>query len=208
MLNTYLGSHGSVQGRRYERDRFVPHIPTVNILYHKPTVYKMGGFDVTFGNIGEDQDLSYRLEKADYRLVYLADVAVVHKMRPTWKSWFTNMYVYGKGRMWLMRKHPDKVELALLAPMFLILSMFFVLFSFLTPICAAPILYFPVIFFTSVIESIKCNKLHFVLHLFALYVGTHFAYGLGELGGFLKNRELYRLITSHALVLKAEKSRG
>lgn len=208
MLNTYLGSHGSVQGRRYERDRFVPHIPTVNILYHKPTVFKVGGFDVTFGNIGEDQDLSYRLEKAGYRLVYLADVAVVHKMRPTWKSWLKNMYVYGKGRMWLMRKHTDKVEVMLLSPMILTLSMIFVLFSFLTLIFATPILYFPALFLASLIESMRCKKVHFVFHLFVLYVGTHFAYGLGEIAGFLKNRELYRLITSHALVVKAEKSRG
>ncbi len=208
MLNTYLGSHGSVQGRRYERDRYVPHIPTVNILYHKPTVLSVGGFDVTFGNIGEDQDLSFRLEKYGYPMVYLAGVEVVHKLRPTWKSWLKNMYTYGKGRMWLMRKHPDKIDVMLLAPLLLTLSMILPFLSVFSPFAALPLIYFPILIITSCIEAFRAGKMTYAPPLFVLYAGTHFAYGFGELIGILKNRDFYRLRTSQSLVVKAENQRG
>ncbi len=204
MLNTYLGSHGSVQGRRFDRDRFVPHIPTVNILYHKPTVLNVGGFDVTFGNIGEDQDLSFRLEKHGHPLVYLAGAEVVHKMRPTLKSWFRNMITYGKGRMWLMRKHTDKIDVMLLSPLLLSLSMIVPLFFFISPIFLAPLLYFLLIFITSLIEAVRVKKILYTPLLFVLYAGTHFAYGVGEIIGLLKNREFSRLTTSQSLVVKAK----
>ncbi len=204
MLNTYLGSHSSVQGRRFERDRYVPHIPTVNILYHKPTVLNAGGFDVTFGNIGEDQDLSFRLQKLGHPLVYLTECDVVHKMRPTWKAWLRNMFTYGKGRMWLMRKHTDKIDLILLGPLLLTLSMIAPFFAFVNPIFLAPLLYVPVVLIISLSEAARVRKPLYAPLLFALYAGTHFAYGFGELIGLVKNREFSRLETSQSLVVKAK----
>ncbi|MBN1465056.1 glycosyltransferase [candidate division KSB1 bacterium] len=198
MLDTFLGSHGSVQGRRFNKDRYVPHLPTVNVLYHKPTILRAGGFDVTFGNIGEDRDLSYRLEQLGYRLVYLTDTAVVHKLRPTWRAWLKNMYVYGKGRMWLMRKHPDKIDVMLFAPLLLLLSMALPFLSFLAPYFALPLLYFPFVFIASVVASFKRSRPGLAVPLFFLYIGTHFAYGIGQVAGILKKRDFHR--NSRALV--------
>ncbi|MBN1482208.1 glycosyltransferase [candidate division KSB1 bacterium] len=205
MLNTFLGSHGSVQGKRYERDRYVPHIPTVNVLYFKPILLRLGGFDVTFGNIAEDQDLSYRLGTAGYRFIYMADTAVLHKLRSTWAGWFKNMYVYGKGRMWLIRKHHHKTDMMLIAPLLLILSMFAPLLSFLSPLLQGPLLYFPLLFFFSVIECARVRRFALAPALFLLYVGTHFAYGIGEIAGLLKNRDFYRLEVSAAQSVRSEK---
>ncbi len=203
-LNTFLGSHGSVQGKRFERDRYVSHLPTVNVMYHKPTVMQVGGFDVTFGNIGEDQDLSYRLVKKGQRFVYLADAAVVHKLRPTFKAWLKNMFVYGKGRIWLMRKHTDKMEVMLFAPMLLVLSMPLSLLAGVHPILLFPLLYFPLIFLTSIFESVRARRIDLALPLFFLFVGTHFAYGCGEIVGVFKQREYLRLHESSTLVINAE----
>ena len=203
-LNTYFGSHGSVQGKRYDRDRYVSHLPTVNVLYQKSTVMTVGGFDVTFGNIGEDQDLSYRLTKKGYRFIYLADTSVVHKLRPTAKSWLTNMYTYGKGRIWLMRKHTDKMQVMLFAPLLLVLSLPLTLLSVLHAIFLTPLLYFPIMFLVSLIESIKVRRIHLALPLFLLFVGTHFAYGCGEIAGALKNRERFRLQESSTLVISGD----
>ncbi|MBN1559449.1 glycosyltransferase [candidate division KSB1 bacterium] len=205
MLDTFLGSHGSVQGRRFNRDRYVPHIPTVNVLYHKPTVVQTGGFDVTFGNIGEDRDLSYRLQHRGHRLVYLTDTAVVHKLRPTWRAWLKNMFVYGKGRMWLMRKHL-KIEMILLAPLLLIGSMALPFFSFIWPYFALPLLYFPFVFIVSLWACFRRRRLALAAPLFLLYVGTHFAYGLGQIVGVLKERDFYRL-NSKALIVNADEGR-
>ena len=207
MLNTFLGSHGSVQGRRFDKDRYVPHIPTVNIMYHKPTVLRAGGFDVTFGNIAEDRDLSYRLEKFGHRFIYLTDTVISHKLRPTWQSWLKNMYVYGKGRMWLMRKHPDKIDVMLFAPVLLIFSMLFPFLSFIAPYFALPLFYFPCLLAASMMTSLRAKRIVLTPMLFLLYVGTHFAYGLGQIAGLFRNREFYRLESSKALVVKAERGR-
>ena len=204
-LNTYLGSHGSVQGKRFDRNRYVSHLPTVNVMYHKPTVMSIGGFDVTFGNIGEDQDLSYRLSKKGCRFIYIADAAVVHKLRPTLKSWLRNMFVYGKGRIWLMRKHTDKMQLMLFAPLLLVLSMPLTILSIWNLIFLVPLFYFPLMLLASIIESIKVRQFHLALPLFFLFIGTHFAYGCGEIAGALKNRERFRLQEGSPLVIDTDK---
>ena len=203
-LNTFFGSHGSVQGKRFERDCYVSHLPTVNVLYHKPTVMHVGGFDVTFGNIGEDQDLSFRLSKQGYRFIYLAGAAVTHKLRPTPKSWLKNMFVYGKGRIWLMRKHADKIQVILFVPMLLVLSLPLSLLAALHPVFYLPLAYFPLILIASLVESIKAKRIDLAMPLFLLFVGTHFAYGCGEIVGLLKNREYFRLQESSTLVIDAK----
>lgn len=195
-LSTYLGSHGSVQGRQFREDRPVAHLPTVNVLYDKAAVLQAGGFDVTFGNIGEDQDLSIRLQQSNFSMVYLAGCEVIHKMRPTLQSWLKNMFVYGKGRMWLMRKHPQNIKLVLLAPMILVASLPLLFFSGYSAAFLSPLIYFLCIFVVSLFEGLRCRRLRLLMPLFLLYVGTHLAYGFGEWTGLFKNRELHRMNVS------------
>jgi cellulose synthase/poly-beta-1,6-N-acetylglucosamine synthase-like glycosyltransferase len=193
-LNTYLGSHGSVQGKQFRDDQPVPHLPTVNVLYDKAAVLQSGGFDVTFGNIGEDQDLSFRLQQNGFHLVYLAGCEVIHRMRPAPWSWLKNMFVYGKGRMWLMRKHPQNIKTVLLAPMILVASLPLLLFNIHSAVFLSPLIYFLCIFAVSLFECLRRRRLRLLMPLFLLYVGTHFAYGFGEWIGLFKNREFHRSI--------------
>ena len=187
-LNTYLGSRGSTQGMRFAQDRPVPHIPTVNVLFDKKAVLDVGGFDTSFGNIGEDQDLSYRLQKRGYYYYYLSDAAVIHKLRSDLKKWAKNMYVYGLGRMWLIRKHPDRLEVVLLAPFLLVASFPVMTMTALHPIFAVPALYFVFILLISFIEGRRAGKLKYVPDLFVLYSVTHIAYGIGQWAGLFVNR--------------------
>ena len=200
-LTTYLGSHGSVQAMTYPTDKVVEHIPTINILYHKDKVLQVGGFDISFGNIGEDQDLSYKLNKAGYKFLYLADNKVYHKLRPSFNKWLKNMQVYGKGRMWLLKKHPDKLKIILLMPALLVALLPLGIFGLWFPALFLPWLYFPFILAVSFLECLKRKKIFYFLDLFLLYVGTHLAYGLGEWQGLFKKREMFRLISQKELLL-------
>lgn len=191
-LTTYLGSHGSVQGMTFSADKKVGHIPTINVLYHKKKLLEVAGFDVTFGNIGEDQDLSYRFNKKGYQYYYLANNQVYHKLRSNFRKWTKNMYVYGKGRMWLMRKHPQCIKPVLLAPFFLVALLPLSLFAFFVPLLALPLLYFPAIFLISLLECAKRKSISLSIGLFCIYVGTLIAYGIGQWYGLFKNREFYR----------------
>ena len=200
-LTTYLGSHGSVQGMTYSADKLVGHIPTINVLYHKKKLLEVAGFDITFGNIGEDQDLSYRFNKKGYQYYYLANNEVYHKLRSNFRKWTKNMFVYGKGRMWLMRKHPKCIKPVLLAPFFLVALLPLSLFAFWIPLFAVPLLYFPAILLISLVECAKRKSLSLSIGLFGIYVGTHIAYGVGQWYGLFKNREFYREKTQSNLIL-------
>ncbi len=203
-LNTYLGSHGSVQGIRFRDDQPVPHLPTVNVLYHRPTVLQAGGFDVTFGNIGEDQDLSFRLREKGCRFYYLTKATVTHKLRPDLNSWMKNMFTYGKGRMWLMRKWPQKISPVLLLPMALVAMLPLTLLFWLSAYFLLPLSYFLVILLVSIFACRKAAKLEYFIDLFRLYVGTHLAYGAGEWFGLFNNREITRLQTSKHLIIDSK----
>lgn len=187
-LTTYLGSHGSVQGMTFDHDRPVDHLPTVNVLYDKSVLLQLKGFDLTLGNIGEDQDLSFRVYKNGFLLYYIAGAEVLHKLRPNFQKWLKNMFTYGKGRMWLLRKHPDKIKAVLLAPALLFLGMVLAPLSVLHWLFLLPLGYFPAIMLISLAECLKRNELKLTLDLFVIYVGTHLAYGMGEWYGLFKNR--------------------
>ncbi|MDZ7724658.1 MAG: glycosyltransferase [candidate division KSB1 bacterium] len=184
-LNTFLGSHGSVQGKRFESDCYVPHLPTVNVLYRKKEIAALK-FDEALGNIGEDQDLSFRLSKAGYRLLYLKDAAVVHFMRDSPGSWMQNMFVYGKGRARLILKHPRFVEPILFAPLLLVICLLAAVFGFLSVWPAVPfLLYCLFVFCYSIFAALKAGKPLYFANLFVIYVATHLSYGIGQGYGFL-----------------------
>jgi len=200
-LNTYLGSHGSVQGIRFRDDMPVPHLPTVNVLYHKAAVLQVGSFDVTFGNIGEDQDLSFRLQEKGYRFYYLTKATITHKLRPDLNSWMKNMFTYGKGRMWLMRKWPKRISPVLLLPMALTAMLPLTLLFWLNAWFLLPLGYFFAILLVSILACRKAASLEYFIDLFRLYVGTHLAYGAGEWYGLFNNRETLRMLTSKHLII-------
>lgn len=187
-LNTFLGSRGSVQGMRFPADRQVAHLPTVNILFNKTVVLDIGGFDSALGNIGEDQDLSHRLISAGYKYYYLANAEVSHKLRATPGAWFHNMVRYGKGRMWLIRKHPAMLNTIFMLPVALVLGMLMTPLLFWQPIFAGPLLYFPIIGTISLVECARNRRMNLVFELLRLYILTHIGYGLGEILALVQKR--------------------
>lgn len=185
-LNSYLGSHGSVQGKRFVSDRYVPHLPTVNVLYNKARLIELGCFDESFTNIGEDQDLSFRAQLKNYRMYYLSHSSVTHLLRDNLKKWMKNMFLYGKGRIWLIKKYPDKTQPLLLLPMLLVPMIF--AFPFYRPLGFLVLTYFVTIFVYSIYVCTISRKISLVFDLFILYICTHISYGLGELYGIFKKR--------------------
>ncbi|NLP10168.1 glycosyltransferase [bacterium] len=184
-LNSYLGSHSSVQGRCYQQDQEAPHLPTLNVLYRKAALQRVGGFDETFYNIGEDRDLSYRLQQAGFSLYYLANATITHVMRSTMCAWFHNMFVYGKGRMWLMRRHPHEIDRVLLLPMGLVGS---IPAAWWFPLL--PTVYGISMACYSLWIAVRHRQPVLTLPLCALFIGTHVCYGMGQWYGLVRNRPM------------------
>ncbi len=181
MLGSFLGSRGSVQGMNFAEARIVDHIPCFNVMYGKQFLLEAGGFDESLGNIGEDQDMTFRLNKAGQKFYYIPENIVVHKMRNNYFKWAANMFVYGKGRVWLIKKHPEMFSVLFLMPVALIL--FFVLFPFLSFCRMFVLIYFAGILFSSM-KAVEGKKgLNTFLATVLLFPVTHISYGLGEIYG-------------------------
>lgn len=175
VLNTFLGSRGSVQGRRYPKDREVPHLPCVNVLYEKEAIKKIGGFDEALGSIIEDEDLSYRLLKTGRCFYYLANAGVIHKMRDNLWDWAKRMVVYGKGRIMFLKKHPERKSLVFFLPVILVLT---------TPLS----FWFYCLFFGfySFWLAFRQQKPNLWFKIFLIFFATHWFYGWGEIKEILK----------------------
>lgn len=168
MLASHLGSRGSLQGRIPTTQTAVRHIPTLNVLYKKAALEIAGGFDPRFARMGEDEDLSRRLRDMGCSLVATPDAVVVHHQRADLRSWAKNMYAYGKGRTWLIRRHPNAWS-----PVFLIPPLVPVLLP-LYLICIAAI---------SLGLCLRAGRPSLWMRLTALFSATHLPYGFGQIAG-------------------------
>jgi len=182
----YWGNHGSVQGRIPSGRTDVPHLPTLNVLYDRERVMAEGGFDERMGNISEDWELSCRLLWRGYRLVCDPSAVVRHKWREDPWSWARNIEVYGKGRIWLIKKDARFFHPLHLAPLGLVLT---TLVSVFVPyLHAVPALYLALSAMASVHACFRARKPLLVPAVFFVYVLTHFAYGIGQVHGLLSRR--------------------
>ncbi|MEM1179674.1 MAG: glycosyltransferase [Acidobacteriota bacterium] len=169
MLNTHLGSRGSVQGMVFDQAKKVDHLPGLNVLYVKEALEAVDGWDERFALIGEDEDLSRRLGKGGFELFYVPGAAVVHRQRANFRAWAKNMFTYGKGRVWLVRRHPEAFEFGLLIPPLLPLVLW---------------AYLPAISVVSLWFAARAGRLGLWPHLAVLYATTHISYGFGQWKGF------------------------
>jgi GT2 family glycosyltransferase len=69
---------------------------------------QLGGFDMTFNPFGpEDLDFSLRLQKADYKALYIPQAVAYHVVSHTFGAGYSEDYARHKSRHWfnLMRRH-------------------------------------------------------------------------------------------------------
>ncbi|MGQ0732795.1 MAG: glycosyltransferase, partial [Acidobacteriota bacterium] len=85
---------------RYHRlqGRMVDHVCTGNTAYRASALRAVGGFDEALG-YGYDNDVSYRLAEAGYRLVIRRDAKSLHRWRDGWWTYLVQQYGFGYGRL-------------------------------------------------------------------------------------------------------------
>jgi len=184
-LNSFLGSLGSVQGRIFEKQRQVASIACLNALYSRTTLESVGGYDEQLGNMCEDADINYRLNKKGHTLYFVPGVPVEHYARQTLLSWCTNMYNYGIGRARIMRKYRTLFSPAYMIAFLFLPGLFVVsLLGIIWPRAFLVWLYIPLIMLIGF--SLALNK-HPALGLRVglILLGTHIFYAAGLLRGFI-----------------------
>jgi hypothetical protein len=85
------------------------HVCTGNAAYRAAALRRVGLFDETFG-YGYDNDLSYRLRAAGYRLTFCREARSVHRWREGLPGYLAQQYGFGYGRLDLVAKHPRRVS--------------------------------------------------------------------------------------------------
>ncbi|MFH0986186.1 MAG: glycosyltransferase [Candidatus Omnitrophota bacterium] len=186
IMKTMLGNRGSTQGKEFDRDLEVDHMPTLNILYEKSAIDAAGGFDEAFQFVCEDPDLNYRLTQAGRKIYYLTGAEVVHVFKPGFQMWAERSFRYGWGRIQLLTKHPDHVTAVYFVPPMIVLLTLLPFFAgissaFLWPVAA----YGLMILAYSVFYCLRQRRPDLLFHVILLYFITHFSFGLGEIWGIL-----------------------
>ena len=85
---------------RYARieGRFIDHVCSGNTVYRAAALHQVGLFDESLG-YGYDNDISYRLGKAGYRLAFCRGAHSIHRWREDLAGYLTQQYGQGYGRL-------------------------------------------------------------------------------------------------------------
>lgn len=90
---------------RYERmPSSISRIATMNVLYRKSALSKIGGFDERF-DTGYDTDIGHRICAAGYSIHFDPKAIVYHYNRPSLSSYFRQQFTYGKNTAKLYLRH-------------------------------------------------------------------------------------------------------
>ncbi|MBN2580004.1 MAG: glycosyltransferase family 2 protein [Pirellulales bacterium] len=175
---------------------FVP-AQSVAVAYHRRLFDAIGLFDESF-DACEDVELNHRIDRAGLRCYFTPEVAVRYAPRESLGGLFRQLVRYGRGRMRLLRKHPETLSLGALIPALFLAGVFLGLAPALCfRWCAAAYLavlsvYTILVLGGSVIGTLKRRNLGLLPWLPLVYVTIHVAAGTGTLWELLQPSGLRR----------------
>jgi hypothetical protein len=104
------------------------HVCTGNTVYRASALQTIAGFDESLG-YGNDNDVSYRLAAAGFRLVFNPAAKSVHRWRDGLAGYIRQQYGFGYGRLDVVAKHPARVGGDSVSPTAMMLHPVLVLFA-------------------------------------------------------------------------------
>lgn len=177
IMDTFLGSAHSVQGRSFNDKRSVKSISGCNSMYRKQAILEAGGFDTALST-AEDTELNKRLSKLG-TLLYTPAAVIRHNHKRGLKDFAKRMYQYGygraKGRLWDLQAIPPLILFVLL------LSLIFTRWIFLGMVG----LYILMLIVMGVKISLKNGSMVYIISIPIIYVTEHWLYAMGFFMGLL-----------------------
>ena len=95
-------------------EQFVP-AKSVAVAYRRKVFEQVGYFDENF-DACEDVELNHRIDLAGLKCFFTPEVAVHYAPRDTLRGLFRQLVRYGRGRVRLLRKHPETFSVSSLVP--------------------------------------------------------------------------------------------
>jgi mycofactocin system glycosyltransferase len=117
--------------RSSEQDPFF-YVPSCNLLVRRKVFLSVEGFQEDLV-VGEDVDLSWRLQDQGHPVEYRPVGVVYHRHRNRLKAFCRRRFDYGTSEPWLQRRHSHRIKQLLLSPAgFFFWILLFLAFRFLS----------------------------------------------------------------------------
>jgi succinoglycan biosynthesis protein ExoA len=169
---------------------FVP-AQSVAVAYRRRLFDAVGRFDESF-DACEDVELNHRIDRAGLRCFFTPDIAVRYAPRDSLRGLFCQLVRYGRGRMRLLRKHPETRSWKTLIPAFFVagavLGVVPAVFSrwFAAAYAAVLLAYAVLVAGVSLTAALRRRDPGLLPWLPAVYVTIHLAAGAGMLLEFFR----------------------
>jgi succinoglycan biosynthesis protein ExoA len=166
-------------------ERFVP-AHSVAVAYRRTVFERIGMFDEDF-DACEDVDLNHRVDRAGLHCWFTTQIQTRYFPRSSPRGLFRQMVRYGRGRVRLLRKHPDTFTLASLMPALLLAGVvagagLTWLSTWLTlAYCSCLAAYAAVVFLVSFFLASRARDARLLPWLPLVFLTVHFGAGVGSL---------------------------
>ena len=173
-------------------ERFVP-AESVAVAYRREVFEKVGYFDETF-DACEDVEFNHRVDCAGLRCLFTPSIAAHYAPRDTLAGLFRQLLRYGRGRIRLLRKHPETFSLAILPPLLFVIGLIvglplcFVSKWLLAAYLAVLGVYAAILLAFSAAIALAQRSLAILVRLPLVFATIHFASGVGLILELLRLR--------------------
>jgi succinoglycan biosynthesis protein ExoA len=194
---------------------FVP-AKSVAVAYRRSVFEQVGTFDEHF-DACEDVEMNHRIDRAGLRCFFTPEAAVHYTPRDSLSGLFRQLVRYGRGRVRLLRKHPETFSLTSLLPAFFLLGCAAGLaLMWVSPWLAAAYLtvlaiYASILLVTSAAIATRWRDASLLLWLPLVFATVHAGSGAGALieGSFLPwRRDKEPAACTKAAARRSEKRRS
>jgi succinoglycan biosynthesis protein ExoA len=174
-----------------DREQFAP-AHSVAVAYRREVFEKVGYFDESF-DACEDVELNHRIDKAGLKCFFTPSIGVQYHPRSSLSGLFKQLVRYGRGRVRLLRKHPETFSLGSFVPALFWLG---ALFGWIGGLLWSPLwfayfgvlgIYFAAIFAQAALISIRQRKTRLLFILPPILIIIHLASAAGVLGELLRH---------------------
>lgn len=156
---------------------------TVSVpVFRRDVIEKVGLFDETLIR-NQDDDYSYRLKKAGYKIWHEASITSTYFVREKFSQLAAQFFQYGFWKNYVNKKHKTiTTQRQLVPPFFLLTQIALLIFS--PDILILLLSVYWVVLFA---QSISMNQLKFkpAIKTWYAFLVMHYSYGLGYLYGFI-----------------------
>lgn len=187
VFSSHLGSLGSASLHGPSEPKFVSALACINSAFWHSIIEEIKGFDEEF-ELCEDTNLSYKVRAAGFKLLFDPKIIVWHNRRDSIKSFASQFFLYGIGRMRSILTSREYASEKIVIPFVGVLV--FPLIAWRFPLLAIAIFatYLAAIFFKGFQATRKTKKGRLMLLIPELFIVEHLSYFLGMIYGIAKGK--------------------